>query len=76
MKKRLINILAIAFLLSLASCFGQHNQAVVEGVNQDSQRIYGDRDGEPRQLNNEYPEDETGETADRIANIREKFFPE
>ena len=75
MKKRLINILAVAMLLSLVSCFGQHNQAVVEGVNQDSERIYGDRGGEPRQLNNTYPEDETGETADKIAKIREKFFP-
>lgn len=75
MRKKLINIFAIALLVSLASCFGQHNKAVVESLNQDSERIYGDRGGEPRQLKLTYPDDETGETADKIARIREKFFP-
>jgi hypothetical protein len=77
MKKKLSNILLFAFLVAtLSACIGQHNQAEVESLNQDSKRIYGNKGGEPMQLNNTYPEDETGETADRIQKIREDFFPE
>jgi len=76
MKKTFINILSVVLLGSLVSCFGQHNKAVVESLNQDSERIYGVKNGDPKQLSLTYPDDETGEVADRIANIREKMFPQ
>jgi len=76
MKKKISNILlSIIFLVGLSSCMGDHNKSVLESPNQDSKRIYGVKGGEPLQLNNTYPEDETGEVADRIFNIRDKFFP-
>ncbi|MEM1137768.1 MAG: hypothetical protein AAGI07_18155 [Bacteroidota bacterium] len=77
MKRKIVHTLFILLsTVMLSSCFGDHNKAVVEGVNKDSQRIYGDRGGEPRQLLAPYEEDETGEVADRIQNIKDKFFPE
>jgi hypothetical protein len=49
---------------------------VTKGVNKNDTRIYGpSRDAEPVQLQNQYEDDETGETAERIQNIREAFFP-
>ena len=75
MIKQLLRGFAFVGMLTLASCFGQHNNAPNEGVNLDDARIYGNRGGEPKQLNNEYPEDESGEVAQRANAIREKFFP-
>jgi len=71
MMKHVLKSLALLGLITLASCFGQHNNAPNEGVNQDDPRIYGVRGGEPKQLNNKYPEDDL----DRTAAIREKLFP-
>ncbi len=70
-------LVALVLVAGLSACkYGQHNQANVEGVNQESERIYGySREAEPMQLNNEYPADETGENAQRIQDIRQKFFP-
>lgn len=75
MMKQLLQGLAFAGLLTLASCFGQHNNAPNEGVNLDNSRIYGVKGGEPKQLNNKYPDDESGEVAQRANKIRDKFFP-
>ncbi|MDW7694745.1 hypothetical protein R9C00_08330 [Flammeovirgaceae bacterium SG7u.111] len=65
-------ILALPILLS--SCFGQHNNAPNEGVNLDSERIYGVKGGEPRQLQLTYPDDD-GTQAMRAIKIREKLYP-
>ena len=75
MMKHLLKSLALLGLVTLASCFGQHNNAPNEGVNLDDARIYGVKGGEPKQLNNKYPEDESGEVAERAEAIRNKFFP-
>lgn len=75
MMKQILKSLALLGLLTLASCFGQHNNAPNPGVNLDDPRIYGNKGGEPKQLNNKYPEDESGEVADRAEAIRNKFFP-
>lgn len=67
----------LAALLVLSGCFGQHNKAVSEGVNLDDERIYGkSRTAPPAQLGVTYPDDETGETAERIQKIRDNFFPQ
>ena len=75
------NYLAIALfgiiLLGTSSCMRDQNKAPyeIEGVNLESERIYGGGEGaEPRQLGNKYP-DPTDETLTRIENIREKLFP-
>ncbi len=75
MKRKVLHFSMIASVFLLASCFGQHNQAPSKGVNLKSERIYGERGGEPKQLPNQYP-DPTPETLDRIENIRERLFPE
>jgi hypothetical protein len=74
MKKIAINAFVIAGMFMLAGCFGQHNQAPSKGINLDSERIYGTRGGEPKQLQNKYPDDE-GSVAERAQKIRDKFFP-
>jgi hypothetical protein len=73
--KHLFKTAAFASLLMLASCFGQHNQAPSEGAHLDDPRIYGVKGGEPAQLPNKYPADESGEVADRAEQIRAKLFP-
>ncbi len=75
MKKILVRVALGASVILLSSCFGQHNEAPSEGVNLDSERVYGVRGGEPKQLANQYP-DPTPETLERIENIRNKMFPE
>ncbi len=75
MMKHVLKSLVLLGLVTLASCFGQHNNAPNEGVNLDDTRIYGVKGGEPKQLNNKYPEDESGEVAERAEAIRNKFFP-
>ena len=72
-----LQTLALAALTAmlLTGCFGQHNKAVSEGVNLESERIYGNsREAEPRQLNNTYPDDD-GSVLQRANDIRAKFFP-
>lgn len=50
--KRLTNFLCVSALaLMLTACFGQHNEWPNPGVNQDSERVYGeDREVRPKQL--------------------------
>ena len=74
MKKFLNIVVALTAVVIMSSCMGDHNQAPSEGVNLDSERVYGVRGGEPKQLKNEYPE-VTDETSEKIENIREKLFP-
>lgn len=75
MKSVFLKLIVFVGILSLASCMGKQNQAPNEGMYQDSEYIYGVRGGEPRQLPNQYPADEDGTVAERIANIREKLYP-
>jgi hypothetical protein len=74
--KKIIGQLLIcaAFILTTTSCLEDHNEAPNEGVNLNSERIYGIDGGKPRQLDNEYPEP-TEETLERIEKIKEKMFP-
>ena len=62
-------------IVSLSACMGQHNQAPSEGANLDSDRVYGQRGADPRQLPNKYEEDD-GTQADRIIAIQAKLYPE
>ena len=74
--KKIIRYAALLFILGgLSSCLDGHNQWPSNQPNPDSERIYGNIDGEPLQLNKEYPADDTGEVAERAQNIRDKFFP-
>ena len=67
------NILLIgALVICLSSCIEEHNKAPNTGINLESERIYGDIGGEPRQLKNEYPE-ASASLVDRIDNIRNKL---
>ncbi len=75
MKKRLAIFLIGICSFLLASCFGQHNNAPNKGVNLDSERVYGNRGGEPKQLQNKYPEDKDGKMLERANKLREKLFP-
>ena len=75
MKKQLLNLgLLFGVILLLSSCFGQHNKAPNPGVNLESERIYGEKGAEPRQLSLKYDADD-GTVADRIVKIREKLYP-
>jgi len=79
MQNMIKRFLVVALLLvGFSACkHGQHNQAQVPGINQEDERIWGpSREAEPKQLNVEYPADETGEVAQRIQSIRQKMFPE
>ena len=71
-------LIASVVLLGLNGCILEgHNQAPSEPVNVESERIYGEsREAPPRQLNNTYPDDETGETLERVTKIQQEFFPE
>ncbi len=75
MKNKLMNFAFCTLLLTLSSCFGQHNKAPSLGVNLDSERIYGEKGGAPRQLANKYEDDASGVTAERISAIRNSLFP-
>ncbi|MEN7548666.1 hypothetical protein AAG747_12140 [Rapidithrix thailandica] len=75
MKKGLLNVAVVIALFSLASCFGQHNKAPSKDVHKGSEWVYGQAGGPPRQLEITYPEDETGEVAEKIENIRHKLYP-
>ncbi len=75
MKRKLLYFSMVAGMFMLASCFGQHNKAPSKGVNLDSERVYGERGADPKQLKNEYPAP-TVETLERIDNIRTQLFPE
>ena len=75
--KKYLNVLAIAIVISLSSCFGDHNKAPydIDGVNQDSEWVYGDgKEAQPRQLPATYPE-ATEETLNKIEDIRNKLYP-
>jgi len=74
MKSIFLKLFVLVVMVSLSACMGDHNQAPNDGVNLDSKYVYGTRGGEPRQLPNKYEEDD-GTQADRIANIRDKYFP-
>lgn len=73
--KQILSLIAIVGLFTLSSCFRQQNQAPSEGAHLDDPRIYGVKGGEPVQLPNKYPADESGEVADRAEKIRNKLFP-
>lgn len=72
--KKFLSLVAIGGALLLSSCMGKQNQAPSEGVNLDSERIYGTRGAEPRQLKNKY-DDPSDETLNRIEAIQNKLFP-
>ena len=73
--KQILSLIAIVGLFTLSSCFRQQNQAPSEGAHLDDPRIYGVKGGEPVQLPNKYPADESGEVADRAEKIRNQLFP-
>ena len=75
MRSIFLKLFVLVGLLSLGACLGKHNQAPNKGVNLDSERVYGVRGAEPKQLPNKYPEDEDGSVSDRIAKIREDLYP-
>ena len=76
MKSIFLKLIVFVGIISLASCMGKQNQAPSKGENLDSERIYGIRGAEPRQLPTKYPADEDGSVAERIEKIREKLYPE
>lgn len=68
--------LLTCLLLGAASCgIKNHNRAELVPVNADDTRIYGNIGGPALQLANKYEDDQTGKTQERIATIRDKFFP-
>ncbi len=73
-------ILLILGTMTLSSCdwlFGQHNEAEAQGRNLEDNRIYGNKGGEPMQLNNQYSGYEaTDEDLERARKIREKLYGE
>jgi len=69
-----LSILSVIILLTNACIPGEHNTAPNKGLNLDSERIYGAKGGEPKQLQNKYPDDD-GSVAERVEKIRTKFFP-
>ncbi|MEM6299359.1 MAG: hypothetical protein AAF740_11790 [Bacteroidota bacterium] len=73
-------LLLILGTMTLSSCdwlFGQHNEAAAQGRNLEDDRVYGDKGGEPRQLNNQYSGYEaTDEDLERTRKIREKLYGE
>lgn len=75
MNKHLARFSALALLLALTSCFGQHNTAPSKGVNLDDERIYGEtREADPIQLQNKYPDSSPEELA-RVEKIRQQLYP-
>ena len=66
------SIIGTAFLLT--SCFGQHNNAPNPGANLDSERIYGVKGADPKQLEYTAPEDD-GTVGARIREINSKLYP-
>lgn len=74
-----LKLLVFAFLASmtLSSCdwlFGQHNEAAAQGRNLSSDRIYGDKDGDPKQLGGDIKGSK--EDQERAQKIREKLYGE
>ncbi|MFT5618756.1 MAG: hypothetical protein ACI85I_001991 [Arenicella sp.] len=77
MKNYLVIAIFGIILLGTSSCMKDQNKAPyeIEGVNLESERIYGGGEGaDPRQLAKKYP-DPTDETLTRIENIRTKLYP-
>ncbi len=75
MKNSIVLVLSCVGMLFLTSCFGQHNTFPSKGVNLDSERIYGVRGGDPKQLNDVHPEDKGDVMKKRATSIREKLYP-
>ncbi|ANQ47839.1 hypothetical protein KMW28_13960 [Flammeovirga yaeyamensis] len=73
--KKFFNYVGVCtVLVTLSSCFGQHNHAPNPGVNLNSKRIYGpSREAEPVQLKNEY-EKADAELLMRMEDIRNKLY--
>ena len=72
--KFLIKVLALSLILLLVpACVGEHNSAPNTGLNLKSKRIYGIGQ-KPLQLDKTYPEDTSGQVADRIAKIRAQLY--
>ncbi|MGF1532886.1 MAG: hypothetical protein ACFCUI_04235 [Bernardetiaceae bacterium] len=68
-------LLAIVLCFSLSSCdwlFGQHNEAQAQGKNLNDERIYGDKNGDPKQLGQNL--DASDEDRERAQKIREKLY--
>lgn len=71
MKNQIIAV--VASLLLLAGCIpGEHNSAPNEGKNLEDTRIYGNRGGDPKQLDKTYPTDPAVD--ERANKIKEKFY--
>lgn len=75
MKSIFLKLIVLVVVVSLGSCMGKQNKAPSKGMNLDSERIYGKKGGEPRQLPTKYPADEDGSVAERVAEIRTKLYP-
>lgn len=75
--KKIFTFIAVIFLsVSLYSCgIKGHNRAEFKPVNADDKRIYGEIGGPAEQTKKTYADDETGKTAERIANIKKKMYP-
>jgi hypothetical protein len=71
MKNQIIAV--VASLLLLAGCIpGEHNSAPNEGKNLEDTRIYGNRGGDPKQLDKTYPTDPAVD--ERANKIKDKFY--
>jgi hypothetical protein len=76
--KHLIHLFTFSACLLLASACGikGHNEAKLIPVNAVDERIYGTPGGPPKQTLNKYEDDKTGKTQERVANLRQKLFPQ
>ena len=72
--KKFLSIIAVGAALLLSSCMGEQNKAPSKGINLDSERVYGVRGQDPKQLANKY-DDPSDMTLNRIEDIRTKLFP-
>ncbi len=77
MKNTFFAILAVFMLaISVSSCgIKGHNQKEVWGLDATNERVFGDVNKGPRQLEVEHAPDETGKTAEKINKIKDKLYP-
>lgn len=73
-KRSVILSLILTGMLVFSGCADQnHPPSEVEDPNPESERIYGDKDGPPRQAENTYPADPA--SVQKADALRQKLFP-
>lgn len=77
MKNTIFIFLAtITLTISVSSCgIKGHNRKEIWGIDESNERVFGDVNKGPRQLEKEYKPDETGKTAEKINKIKDKLYP-